>query len=77
MKLKRVICDIAIFVLSFFLLLCLLYFVNGSLETAPTEEDQEKVRAAMAALMLLSGIPCAACIAVRIRCRKKRGNREV
>ena len=70
----RLVCDVAIIVLSLFFLLCLLYFINGSLEIDPTQEDQEKIRTVMAALMFMSGIPCIACIAVRIRCRKKREN---
>ena len=70
----RLICDVAIIVLSLFFLLCLLYFINGSLEIDPTQEDQEKIRTVMAALMFMSGIPCIACIAVRLRCRKKREN---
>ena len=70
MILVRLILDAAIIVLSLFFLLCLIYFINGSMEAAPTEEQHEKVRIAMAALMLSSGIPCIACIVVRFRCRK-------
>lgn len=70
------VCDAAIIVLSLFFLLCLLYFINGSLEISPTQEDHEKVRTVMAALMLMSGILCIACIAVRVRCRKKRKNKK-
>lgn len=74
MILIRLICDAAIIILSLFFLLCLLYFINGSLEISPTQEDHAKVRTVMAVLMLMSGIPCIACIAVRVRCRKKRKN---
>lgn len=70
----RLICDAAIIVLSLFFLLCLLYFINGSMEIDPTEEDHAKIRTVMAALMFLSGIPCIACIVARVRCRKKRKN---
>lgn len=76
MILIRLICDVAIIVLSLFFLLCLLYFINDSLEIDPTEEDHAKIRTVMAVLMLMSGIPCIACIVVRVRCRKKRKNKK-
>lgn len=71
-QLLRAACDIAILVLLFVFALSLLYCINGSQEAFPTEEDHEKVRAATAALMFLSGVPCLACIAARVRLGKKR-----
>lgn len=73
----RLICDAVIVLLSLFFLLCLLYFIDGSQEISPTEEQNEKIRVVMAALMFLSGIPCIVCIAVRVRCRKRRENIKI
>ncbi len=71
-RIVRIICDILILVFFSFFVLFLTYFVNGSLEVCPTEEDHAKIRAAMSGLMLLSGVPCLVCVVVRVKCRKRR-----
>lgn len=41
---KKIIINIALFIVSVLAILALCYFVNGSLEMYPTEEQQEKIR---------------------------------
>ena len=66
-KLVRLICDIwiVIFVLGF--ILALSWYLGGSFEIAPTEEQQEKARIGAAALMAVAGALCTVGIAVRIK----------
>lgn len=56
---------IIIFLLGF--ILSLLWYTTGSLETMPTEEQQEKARAAAIFSMLATGVPCMICAVVRRR----------
>lgn len=66
-KLVRHVCDmwIVVFVLGF--ILALSWYLGGSFETAPTEEQQEKARIGAAALMAVAGALCTVGIAVRIK----------
>ena len=63
----RFICDmgIVIFLLGFILALC--WYLGGSFEIAPTEEQQEKARIGAAALTAVAGALCTLGIAVRIK----------
>lgn len=56
-----------ILMMAFFLgfVLALVWYTTGSLETMPTEEQQEKAEMAAILSMLMSGIPCMICGAVR------------
>ena len=66
-KLVRHVCDmwIVVFVLGF--ILALFWYLGGSFEIAPTEEQQEKARIGAAALMVVAGALCTVGIAVRIK----------
>lgn len=66
-KLVRHVCDIwiVVFVLGF--ILALFWYLGGSFEIAPTEEQQEKARIGAAALMAVAGALCTVGIAVRIK----------
>ena len=52
-----------IFLLGF--LLSLLWHTTGSLEMAPTGEQQEKAQIAAIFSMIVTGIPCLICAVVR------------
>lgn len=65
-KAVRSICGIlaAIFFLVFFL--ALLWYMRGSFEVVPTEEQQEKVQIVTMVLMIITGIPCIICTVIGI-----------
>lgn len=58
-----------VLIVMFFLgfILSLLWYTAGSLETMPTEEQQEKARMAAVLSMLVTGVPCMLCAVVRRR----------
>lgn len=56
---------IVIFLLGF--ILSLLWYTTGSLETMPTEEQQEKARMTAVLSMIVTGIPCMICTVIRRR----------
>lgn len=64
--------DCFIIVLTLLFLLSLLWFLSGSLEMVPTEEQQNKARLGAVLLMLLFGAGDIACIAARIKRSMKR-----
>ena len=66
-KLIRLVCDIWIVVFVFFFILALFWYLGGSFEIAPTEEQQEKARIGAAALTAVAGALCTLGIAVRIK----------
>lgn len=70
-KIIRIVCDmlITIFLLGF--ILFFLYHMNGSLELYPTEEQEDAVKCVTMLLMIANAVPCIACIAIRIKYRKK------
>ncbi len=70
-KIVRIILDILIAVLLFYFIFSLYWFINGSFEMVPTEEQQEKARLGAMLLMIGSGVPCIACIVARVNCRKR------
>lgn len=62
--------DILIAVLLLLFILSLLWLMNGSLETAPTSEQQDKARVGAILSIIMTGIPCLICVAVRVKRRK-------
>jgi len=70
-RIIRVVCDVSIAVLLCCFILSFLWFINGPLEMMPTEEQQDKAKIGALLLMVVFGIPCVACIAVRAKQRKR------
>lgn len=66
----RIVLDILIATLLLCFLFSLYWYVNGSFELVPTEEQQEKVQAVSMLSMVMCGVPCITCIAVRVKCKK-------
>jgi len=64
-KVIRFICDMlsVIFLLGF--VFGLFWYLHGSFEMVPTEEQQEKARIGAICFMIVTGAPCGICIAVR------------
>lgn len=71
-KIIRLLLDCFIIALTLLFLLSLLWFLSGSLEMVPTEEQQNKARLGAVLLMLLFGAGNIACIAARIKRSMKR-----
>ncbi|RKI91135.1 hypothetical protein D7V94_11595 [Parablautia intestinalis] len=66
-KMTRLILDILI---VFFLLcfaLALRWYINGSFEAVPTEEQQGKAQMGAILSMIMAGIPCIVCTAIRMK----------
>lgn len=63
----RLFWDILIIIFLLCFILSLFWYATGSLETMPTEEQQERARAAAIFSMLVTGVPCMICAAVRRR----------
>ncbi len=70
-KVIRLILDLLI---AFFFL-CLLagvyWYIHGSFELVPTQEQQEKALVAAITWMIGAGSACTICIVIRFLCRKK------
>ena len=66
-KLVRLVCDIWIIVFVLGVIRALSWYLGGSFETAPTEEQQEKARIGAAVLMAVAGALCTVGIVVRIK----------
>lgn len=64
--------DILIAIFLFGFILALFYYIHGSFEMFPTEEQQEKAQIAAMLLMLITGAPCIICVI----CRTKYINKE-
>lgn len=73
-KLLRII--INIFIVLFFILFLsgLLYFITGSLEISPTEEQQAKVRLVSVIFSFFSAFLCFACIRIRMKLNNKQAD---
>lgn len=67
----KLVLDIMIILLLFLFVLSFIYFLHGSLEDFPTEEQQDEIRAVTAFFMIVSGIPCMICTYLRFRLRRK------
>jgi len=67
----RIVCDVLIAVLLFGFILSLLWYLNGSLEMCPTEEQEDKAKIGALFSMIVFGIPCFVCVAVRAKHRKR------
>ncbi len=71
-KTAPIILDLLIILLLLGFILSVICLFTGSLEQFPTDEQMEKARIGAAVMTLLTGLPCAVCIYLRIRGRKKR-----
>ena len=71
-KIARIVIDILIVVFIVLFLLSLLYFMIGSLEMNPTEEQQDKIKIVTAFLMLFFGILSIGCIGIRVKLKRNR-----
>lgn len=69
-KLIRYFCNILIAILLLLFILSLLWFINGSLEMAPTAEQQDKARIGAIFSMIIIGISCFICFVARLKFRK-------
>ena len=63
----RLFLDILIIIFLLGFVLSLLWYTMGSLETVPTEEQQEKAQMAAVLSMLVTGVPCIICTVIRRR----------
>ena len=68
-KIIRFICNILIVVFLLGFVFALLWYQCGSFEMVPTEEQEEKTQIAAILLMIVNGVLCGACIAVRRACK--------
>ena len=65
-KILKITGNILLVLLLSLFLLSVIWFCYGSLEEFPTEEQQEKVRIVAGGLMVVSGIPSAVFIGVKL-----------
>ena len=70
-KIFRIVINILIVIFVILFLLSLLYFINGSQEMNPTEEQQAKVKEVMGLFMFIFGILSITCLGIRIKLRDK------
>ncbi len=70
-KVVKLVLDMVIALLLLLFILSFLYFIHGSFEDFPTEEQQDEIRAVTAFFMIVSGIPCMICTYLRFRRRRK------
>ncbi len=68
---KKIIINIALFIVSVLAILALCYFVNGSLEMYPTEEQQEKIRIVSMAIFVFCIFVDCGLVMLRRRCCTK------
>lgn len=71
----RIFVDLCIVVLLVLFAFFLLYLHTGSLEMEPTEEDQAHALVGAVFGMIVTGVPCAACIGLRATVLRKRRER--
>lgn len=70
-KIIRFLCSILIVIFLLGFVLATFWFLRGSFEMIPTDEQQEKTQIAAILLMIVNGILCSACIAVLRACKMK------
>ena len=63
------ICNILIVIFLLGFVFALLWYRCGSFEMIPTEEQQEKAQITAILLMIVNGVLCGSCIAVRRACK--------
>ena len=68
-KIISFICNILIVVFLLGFVFALLWYRHGSFEMIPTEEQQEKTQIAAIFLMIVNGVLCGSCLAVRRACK--------
>ena len=66
-KVMRLTLDMLTIVFLLGFILALFWYRSGSLEMVPTEEQQGKAQIGAIISMLVTGIPCIACVVVRIK----------
>ena len=69
-KFVRFVIDIFMLIFALLFLLCLLYFIHGSLEFNPSKERQSQIRDVMALFIFLLGGFEISCLAAWIKLRK-------
>ena len=72
MRKAKIICFICNILIVIFLIgftFALLWYRRGSFEMIPTGEQQEKTQIAAILLMIVNGVLCGFCIAVRRACK--------
>ncbi len=69
-KAIRIICNILIVIFAVGFVVSLLWFVTGSFEMVPTEEQEEKARLAALTMMGVFGMAGGLCAAMRAKRRK-------
>ena len=65
----RLVWDILILFFLLGFVFSLDWYTQGSLEMAPTEEQQEKAQIAAIFSMIVTGVPCIICAVVRSRAK--------
>ena len=68
-KLIWFICNILIVIFGLGFVFALLWYWRGSFEMIPTMEQQEKAQITAILLMIVNGVLCGFCIAVRRACK--------
>lgn len=63
----RIVLDVLIAAFLLCFIFSLYWFLNGSFEMVPTEEQQEKALMGAGLMMTCTGIPCITCIFVRVK----------
>lgn len=69
-KFVRIVLNILIVIFVILFLLSLLYFMSGSQELNPTEEQQAKVKEVMVLFMFIFGILSITCLGIRIKLKR-------
>lgn len=70
----KLVLDILIIMLLCIFALSFLYFLHGSFEDFPTEEQQDEIKTVTAVLMMGSGVSCMICTYFRFRLRREKQN---
>ncbi|NBJ93764.1 hypothetical protein D5281_14460 [bacterium 1xD42-62] len=70
-KIIRFICSILIVIFLLGFVFAVFWYQRGSFEMIPTEEQQEKTQIAAILFMIVNGVLCSICIAVRRACLLK------
>ena len=75
-KIIRFICDVLIVIFLLGFAFALFWYLCGSFEMMPTGEQQEKARIGAILLMIVTGVPCGACMTVRRAYKVKGGGTD-
>lgn len=75
-KVIRFICDMLIMIFLLGFVFALFWYLRGSLEMIASEEQQEKARIGAILLMIVTGMFCSVCVAVRRVYKAKSGGND-